>query len=509
MRKNQLILGALLGFLSVAPLAACSEPIGLAPDSLEIVFLEGEAGYIPLNGEIQLDVDIVTEDLEATETRIRWSTMDASIVSVTVDGVITGEEVGTTTIIATSYANDSQGNPVRAEMTVRCGIAPRYLQILDADTQLPVTQFELAYDDEVALVAVDAENNSYLPEVVWENSAESVLSIDSVTGELQVIKSGQAVLTARSLYDADVYASVVVEAMDEATVNGMTRLEDEVYDYLEENFYDVDSLTGERKYQIKATFTDDDDVVTTNILTDTFAYYDGLNYNQDQTTYLVTPSGKTLFWGRDVLTDAQGTPTGYDPANTYTFATGPDGETAMQAMFGGQVPERLQYDNLFDVIGSDSYGIFAEPDPDLPQKVMPYFVEQEDGSLFYTIADLPSHLYNENFDYIYNGFYRYLGYLVFPPFIYYRSYAQIKITIDEVSGALTFDLWRAPVIETADGLSFLGSFTADQMTHHVTLVLENATDQEIEATLPGLRDKIAAITDADIATMPVSRFLAD
>lgn len=168
----------------------------------KVEFSESDTLVLIKDGEdnptAQLEVDVLP--LRATDRSVTFSSDDESIVTVDENGLVTGLDYGTTFVRAVSASNGAKSAMRRVLVTDE---SVHRIEISGAPG--------LLYTNESAQLSAkvypqDAQNVS----VNWESDHKEVLSVDA-NGRLDPKSKGVAVITASSVSDPDVRASVTVE----------------------------------------------------------------------------------------------------------------------------------------------------------------------------------------------------------------------------------------------------------------------------------------------------------
>ena len=152
--------------------------------SVDGLTLDKDALYMSV-GDVE-EIKATVSPAHALNPAVKWSTSDASVVSV-VDGVVTALANGTAVITAVTEDGGYTQTCTVMVMTMpeSMTIAPSELTINLGETQQMTVEFEGADD-------------STLRDVVWSSSDETVARVDA-SGILTALGGGEAVITAKSV----------------------------------------------------------------------------------------------------------------------------------------------------------------------------------------------------------------------------------------------------------------------------------------------------------------------
>ena len=123
----------------------------------------------------------------ATDKSVTWTSSDASIASVSAEGVVTAIKAGTATITATS------ANIKTATCTVT--VAANIISV--ESIEISKTELSLTEGDTATLTATIAPENATDKTVTWTSSDEAVATV-SADGVVTAVKAGTATITAAS-----------------------------------------------------------------------------------------------------------------------------------------------------------------------------------------------------------------------------------------------------------------------------------------------------------------------
>lgn len=149
--------------------ASCT--VTVSPTMVKSITLSQQSATMAINGTLQLTATVAPEDAAIKD--VEWATSDASIATVTQDGLVTALAAGKATI--TAEAIDGSGVKGRCEVTVQ----PNNYDFIANGVYLKVVSEENKY---CVVVYRDADYNSYSGEVVIPDSVEYKNSIYTVTG---------------------------------------------------------------------------------------------------------------------------------------------------------------------------------------------------------------------------------------------------------------------------------------------------------------------------------------
>ena len=189
--------------------AACS-PSAPPQPIVSDVSIDGGNRSIALGATVQLEVTVVSSG--GASTAVTWVTSDSTIVSVTSDGLITGEAVGSAEITATSVEDDTVSDTITVTVT--------------EDSEEPtVTSVTIEGGDRTISVGASLELEATVVatggaslEVVWSTSDSGVVSVDGSTGTVIGEAVGSADITATSVEDdtvSDTITITVTEVVEE------------------------------------------------------------------------------------------------------------------------------------------------------------------------------------------------------------------------------------------------------------------------------------------------------
>ena len=135
---------------------------------------------IQIGEKLQLDATVLSE---ASGSSITWSSSDETIASVSVDGLVTANKLGTVTITATA----NNGSGIKEEWTITVK------HVLIKEITLNEDSLELRLDRTYNLTANIIPENATFKEIIWSSSDESVAMVRD--GKVTALKKGTAWIT--------------------------------------------------------------------------------------------------------------------------------------------------------------------------------------------------------------------------------------------------------------------------------------------------------------------------
>ncbi len=135
----------------------------------------------------------------ATNKALSFSSSNTAVATVSDTGVVTAVGAGTATIIATSKDNTSIVDSY--ELTVDALVPVTTINVTGKDSMTVGETYKFTAE----VLPADASNKS----VTWSSSNTNVATVNQ-SGEVTVIASGTAIITATSVYDNNVYGSFLI-----------------------------------------------------------------------------------------------------------------------------------------------------------------------------------------------------------------------------------------------------------------------------------------------------------
>ena len=165
---------------------------------LSVTIVGGDRGLV-LGSEANLEAAVVVTG--AAAQAVTWSTSNATIVSVTATGTITGESVGVAEITATSVADETISDTITVTVSVESAVLS--VTIVGGDRELDLWS-------DAQLEATVAVEGGASQAVAWSSSAAGVVSV-SLDGLITAVSAGSsAVITATSVADGTVSDTITV-----------------------------------------------------------------------------------------------------------------------------------------------------------------------------------------------------------------------------------------------------------------------------------------------------------
>ncbi len=174
--KGSAVITATAGSVS----AVCNVTVAVPLNKIEI---KGDKATIKKGETAQLSVSYDPEDTTDDKT-VTWKSSDASVASVTADGLVTGLKDGDATITAT-VGSKSAEYKIHVQEIKLTGIS------------LNKNSLTLLKGKKESLEVVYApENTTDEKTLTWSSSDPAVASVDAATGEITALKEGTAKITA-------------------------------------------------------------------------------------------------------------------------------------------------------------------------------------------------------------------------------------------------------------------------------------------------------------------------
>lgn len=146
----------------------------------------------------------------ASNTKVKWTTSNSKIVTVSQKGVIKGLKLGYATITATAQ----DGSGVKATCRVR---------VIRQTTSLTLNKAsaEIVVGSSLKLKATVKPSNATLKSISWSSSDESIAYVDAV-GKVIAVKEGRCVITATAKDGSGKNASCIVQVIKDNPITGIT-----------------------------------------------------------------------------------------------------------------------------------------------------------------------------------------------------------------------------------------------------------------------------------------------
>ena len=154
---------------------------------------------IQIGEKLQLDATVLSE---ASGSSITWSSSDETVASVSVDGLVTANKLGTVTI--TAMANNGSGIKEEWTITVK--------HVLIKEITLNEDSLELRLDRTYNLTANIIPENATFKEIIWSSSDESVAMVRD--GKVTALKKGTAWITVTTTDGSNLSVSCYVKVTD-------------------------------------------------------------------------------------------------------------------------------------------------------------------------------------------------------------------------------------------------------------------------------------------------------
>ena len=180
---------------------ACSPSAPPQPTVSDVV-IDGGDRTIEIGATAQLEVTVVTSG--GASAAVTWSTSDATIVSITSEGLITAEAVGSAEITATSVDDDTVSDTITVTVTDDSGEPSVTSVTIEGGDRTIVVGASL--DLEATVVATGGASL----EVVWGTSDSGIVSVDDDTGTIIAEAVGSAEITATSVDDDTVSDTITI-----------------------------------------------------------------------------------------------------------------------------------------------------------------------------------------------------------------------------------------------------------------------------------------------------------
>ncbi|MDR1538845.1 MAG: Ig-like domain-containing protein, partial [Clostridiales bacterium] len=181
--------------------ATLTATVTFADGTTEDIEVEKEITVVDIEGPLVISVgdeqqlySLLPEDLEENDLieSIEWSVNDGSLAEIDEDtGELTAKAAGTVTVIATINFLDEEADPFVLELEVE-------IVGIEGKTVIPVGSSEI-----YSLVNEALEDNELVDEIVWSVDYSSLAEIDSETGELVAIASGNVTVKATVSFTDD------------------------------------------------------------------------------------------------------------------------------------------------------------------------------------------------------------------------------------------------------------------------------------------------------------------
>lgn len=170
------------------------------PEGVE--FTEGNERYVILGKSIKLNVRLLPET--ATDPTISYVSANPSIAEVSTTGYVSAKAIGTTTITA------STANGKTAELVIHVVSKPQSVSLEQDSLAMKVGE------STVLKASLTPQDGAY-PEVWFESSDETVVTVNQITGEITAVGPGTATITAKSAiyFPIQDTMTVTVEAPEE------------------------------------------------------------------------------------------------------------------------------------------------------------------------------------------------------------------------------------------------------------------------------------------------------
>ncbi|MDE5871121.1 MAG: Ig-like domain-containing protein [Muribaculaceae bacterium] len=177
--------------------ATCTVTVAAKPiEVIDITISEPELSLT--EGETAtLTVTITPEN--AADKTVTWTSSDATVATVSADGIVTAVKAGDTTITATS----SNGKIATCKVTV----AP--LPVLAESLTIDPTEWKCEDGKEFTIVATVLPENTTDKTVAYESSDLSIAVVDA-EGHVEILKDGICIITVSTVDGSDLKAECVI-----------------------------------------------------------------------------------------------------------------------------------------------------------------------------------------------------------------------------------------------------------------------------------------------------------
>jgi len=159
-----------------------------------------------------LNMEVQITPADATNKNISWSTTDASVVSVSPEGMLNAKGIGTAMIIASTQDGTN--------LSVTCNVEVSEQKVLITSITIDPSAITGKVGEEYHLNALITPENASEKTVVWSSDNETVASIDG-DGFVTLNAKGNALIKATATDGSDVYATCAVVVSDYSGINGI------------------------------------------------------------------------------------------------------------------------------------------------------------------------------------------------------------------------------------------------------------------------------------------------
>ncbi len=153
--------------------------------------------------------------------KLKWSTSDKTVLTVSTSGKITAKKLGTATITATA----EDGSYACADITVRPKVKSVAIQYRGDDAGKTIN-VDFSQDNEITLSAVVTPDGAS-DGVTWKSSSTKIAEVDKETGLVRIHKTGKATITAATADGSgkkDTVSLNVVLGVEEIKITGPSQV---------------------------------------------------------------------------------------------------------------------------------------------------------------------------------------------------------------------------------------------------------------------------------------------
>lgn len=145
----------------------------------------------------------------ATNKKVNWTTSDAMIATVAIDGTVTGVKAGTATITATTEDGS---------FTATCAVTVENIAV----TGITLADATISLGDKKTLTATIVPVDATIKTVTWRSSNTGIATINATTGEVATVAKGETTITATSTSNPTVTTTCKVKVEEKPSITWAT-----------------------------------------------------------------------------------------------------------------------------------------------------------------------------------------------------------------------------------------------------------------------------------------------